>query len=119
MKDLRIPCTVLIMFVMLAPLTAAGGGGRQVEEAPPEEPPETQPMESAPVLVPEKPKTKAKGRLSGKVTDEDGKPLQGVEVICIDSDSRAVARGLTDEKGTYLFEDLNEGSDDEWLAGLK
>lgn len=110
MKDLRIPCTVLIMFVMLAPLTAAGGGGRQVEEAPPEEPPETQPMESAPVPVPEKPKTKAKGRLSGKVTDEDGKPLQGVEVICIDSDSRAVARGLTDEKGTYLFEDLPEGA---------
>ena len=67
MKYLRIPCTVLIMFVVLVPLTAVGRGGRQVEEALPEKPPETQPLESAPVPVPEKPKTRAKGRLSGKV----------------------------------------------------
>ena len=105
MKYLRIPCTVLIMFVMLVPLTAIGGGGRREEEAPPE----TQPLERAPVPVPEKPKTRAKGKLSGKVTDEDGNPLQGVEVICIDSDGRAAARGLTDENGTYLFEDLPKG----------
>ena len=62
MKYLRMPCTVLIMFAMLVPLTAVGGGGRKVEEATPEEPPETQPMERAPVPVPEKPKTRAKGR---------------------------------------------------------
>jgi parallel beta-helix repeat protein len=110
MKYLRIRITVLIMFVMLVPLTAAGRGGREVEETPPEEPPNNEPFESAPVPVPEKPKTRAKGRLSGKVTDEDGKPLQGVEVLCIDSEGRTVARGLTDENGTYLFKDLQEGA---------
>ena len=107
MKYLRALSAVLIMCIMLVPLIASGG--KEVEEAAPADSQEVQRQQSAFIPIPEEPKPIPKATLSGKVTDEDGNPLEGVEVQCIDSDGKAVAQGVTDEKGSYLFEDLPEG----------
>lgn len=99
---------LLPLLLVFIPLTAAGGGRRQPEEeAVPEEPEVVQPREAEPVR--ERLKARRKSSLSGTITDEDGNPLQGVEVICIDSDGRVTAQTLTDENGSYLFEELTEG----------
>ena len=49
------------------------------------------------------------GTIRGKVADETGNPVPGVDVYCIDNNGATVAHTLTDEKGNYVFEDLKEG----------
>ena len=42
-----------------------------------------------------------KGRLSGKVKGEDGKPLKGAEVILTNTDAGVEYKLTTDKKGKY------------------
>ena len=48
---------------------------------------------------------------AGLKVAENAKPGSALLVMLPDTGERYLS--------TYLFEDLNEGSDDEWLAGLK
>ena len=103
--------TLLILFicVMQAPLALAGGRKDKKEQPVSEEPVQVEPQEPEPVPKPRETRVKPKGTLSGKITDEDGKPLQGVEVSCTDAENRVVGRMETDQDGKYLFKDLPEG----------
>ena len=107
MKYLIAVITVLFLAVVATPLAASGR--KSSEESAPVDSQELQRMQSAFVAVPEEEKPVPKASLSGKITDEDGNPLKGVEVQCIDNEGKAVAEGVTDEQGSYLFEDLPEG----------
>ena len=107
MKYLKAITVLLFCIVTLLPLAALGG--RDVDEAAPPDSQDLQRMQSAFVPVPEETKPIPKASLSGMITDEDGNPLRGVEVQCVDQDGTSVAEGVTDERGVYLFEDLPEG----------
>ncbi|MGQ9616195.1 MAG: right-handed parallel beta-helix repeat-containing protein [Spirochaetota bacterium] len=47
--------------------------------------------------------------ISGRVVDEMGNPVQGIEVTCMDEGGRIVARTLTDRDGGYNFMNLAAG----------
>jgi parallel beta-helix repeat protein len=84
--------------------------GRDIDEEGQGDSQELQRMQSAFVPIPQEQKPEPKANLSGAVTDENGNPLRGVEVQCIDSDGNVVAQGITDDGGNYLFEGLPEGT---------
>jgi parallel beta-helix repeat protein len=47
--------------------------------------------------------------ISGRVVDERGNPVQGVEVTCRDESGRIVAKTLTGKDGSYNFVNLGAG----------
>jgi parallel beta-helix repeat protein len=99
-----------LLLLFYAPISSFAGKAREPEEATPE-PEETDRPE--PVPTPPEPAPKAekkKGTIEGKVVDERGIPLRGVEVSCIDLDGNIVARTLTDVEGKYVFKNLAEGN---------
>lgn len=91
-------------------------GGRKEEAGEPEEEaaveetetavPLALPPEEGPVQETEEPQG---GTIRGKVTDESGNPVSGVDVYCVDNNGVNVASTVTDDKGNYVFEDLEEG----------
>jgi parallel beta-helix repeat protein len=99
---------IALLLLMQAPVASAGG--RKDREQPPADVP-VQVEPSAPLAVPEpeKPRGRRASKLTGRITEEDGSPLQGVEVSCIDEEQRVVARTVTDQEGRYLFKNLSEG----------
>ncbi len=101
---------VILLSLFYVPISSFAGRAREPEEETPE-PEET--VEPEPVPTPPKPKPRAekkKGNIEGKIVDERGIPLRGVDVSCIDQDGNIVARTLTDAEGKYVFKNLDEGN---------
>ena len=71
---------------------------------------------SAPIFIPEKetqvPAKREKpkgGRISGRILDQKGNPITGVNVRCIDEKGTVVAQVISNADGNYLFEDIEKG----------
>lgn len=50
------------------------------------------------------------GSLTGNVTDASGAAVPSVKVEALNTDTGTAKQGLTDERGTYLFSDLQPGT---------
>jgi parallel beta-helix repeat protein len=102
---------------MIAQLCSASGGKKKEddsqEQAIPEEEVQTEGVEAeTPAPEPKEEKQKIetkKGVISGKVVDEIGNPVPGVDVSVIDESGKVIAQTTTNREGKYLFENFVRG----------
>jgi parallel beta-helix repeat protein len=107
---LRVFLLIVAVMLLVQGPPATAGGRKDEEQAQPEESVQTEPGEPEPSPEREKPRSRSLSRLTGRITEEDGSPLDGVEVSCLDEQKRVVDRTQTDQDGRYLFTNLPEGT---------
>jgi parallel beta-helix repeat protein len=105
----RVAMLFVALLLLMQVSLAAAGGKKDEEQQQHDEPVQAAPSEPRPAPETEKSRGRRASTLTGRITEEDGSPLQGVEVSCIDEEQRVVARTATDQEGRYLFKNLPEG----------
>jgi parallel beta-helix repeat protein len=122
MKNRYLILSLVAVSLLFAPLFLSSK--KKSEETPsgeipppsPETPSKIERIWSSPILIDEKPvqvtekREKSRGGIiSGRVTDQNGRSIPGVNVTCIDKEGKTIAQITTDENGNYLFQDVEKG----------
>jgi hypothetical protein len=102
--------SILLILFLASPIFSSQNqgqkkaGGKQVT-------PEEQVQEIIPPSITEEPPVQEpiQGSIRGRLIDQQGKPVSGVEVSCIDQKGIVVSKKVTDEDGRYEFTGLATG----------
>ncbi len=128
MRKLRIILFIVLFYSFFFAFFAGSTKERKEEKTATEEAPLEEKVETPEGVAEEKPtaiqqiqippelsfnekaeEEKKLGKITGRVIDESGNPVSGAYVYLYDQNGKQIATVKTDEKGQYVFKDLEEG----------